>query len=89
MNQEFVTIHGAEWKKEDVKEPIAWAKTKVWNKKLWSSDSLTWDHDHCQICWWKLYESEDTDHGFGYHNKENDNWVCIECYQKFLKPMCP
>jgi hypothetical protein len=41
-----------------------------------------WSHDHCQICWWDLYESEDPEHGIGYTN--GDNWLCSECYSKFI-----
>ncbi|MBE9397624.1 hypothetical protein IOQ59_10165 [Pontibacterium sp. N1Y112] len=82
---EMVTIHGDEWKKEDVEEPIAWAKTKKWSKTQWYSDSENWDHDHCQICWWKLYKSEQPEHSIGYHNSENDNWLCTECFEQFVE----
>ncbi len=33
---------------------------------------------------WKLYKSEDLEHGQGYYNHENDNWVCTECHDQFL-----
>lgn len=86
MTIEAVVIHGDEWKKADVEEPIAWAKTKFWLKKKWSSDTAHWDHDHCQICWWKLHNSDTLENGFGYHNRENDNWLCTECYEHFVHP---
>ena len=79
-----VIIHGDEWKHQDVAEPIDWAKTNKWEKQTWKSDSENWDHDHCQICWWKLYLSKDPAHGAGSLNQENDNWVCTECYEQFL-----
>ncbi len=41
-----------------------------------------WNHDHCQICWWDLYESEDPEHGAGYTN--GGDWLCSECYSKFI-----
>lgn len=41
-----------------------------------------WTRDHCAVCRWELFESED-DHGTGYTNGRD--WVCIECYEKFWK----
>lgn len=86
MTTEIVVIHGDEWRKPDIEEPIAWAKTKSWVKEKWSSPAVHWDHDHCQICWWKLHDSDTQEHGLGYHNRENDNWLCIECYDQFVHP---
>ena len=42
-----------------------------------------WYHDHCEICWWTLFESEDPERSIGY--TDGINWVCTECYEKFLK----
>jgi len=39
-----------------------------------------WKKDHCAICAWELFESEDH-HGIGYTN--GSQWVCEECYDKF------
>lgn len=43
-----------------------------------------WDHDHCEICWWNLYQTDDAEHGIGY--TDGRNWVCTECYTQFLAP---
>jgi hypothetical protein len=41
-----------------------------------------WEKDHCFICRWELFESqEDADHGTGYTN--GHDWLCTECYTKF------
>jgi hypothetical protein len=41
-----------------------------------------WKKDHCFICRWELFESQDEDaHGTGYTNGQN--WLCTECYEKF------
>lgn len=40
-----------------------------------------WKKDHCAICRWELFESDDTVHGLGYTNGRD--WVCLECYDKF------
>lgn len=42
-----------------------------------------WKKDSCAICHWELYESNDPDHGSGYTNERD--WLCNECYQKFLQ----
>ena len=39
-----------------------------------------WKKDHCAICAWELFESDDH-HGVGYTNGQQ--WVCMECYDKF------
>lgn len=41
-----------------------------------------WTHDHCEICWWTLHESEDEAEGVGY--TDGHNWICIECHGRFV-----
>ncbi|PYT58285.1 MAG: hypothetical protein DMG46_11740 [Acidobacteria bacterium] len=41
-----------------------------------------WKRDHCAICRWELYESEEATHKIGYSNGRD--WLCTECYEKFL-----
>jgi hypothetical protein len=42
-----------------------------------------WKKDHCVICRWELFESnDDLQHGTGYTNGRE--WLCMECYEKFL-----
>ncbi len=40
-----------------------------------------WKKDHCAICRWELFESDDKTHGLGYTNGRD--WVCTECYERF------
>jgi hypothetical protein len=42
-----------------------------------------WTHDHCEICWWTLWESENPDEGEGY-TTDGHHWVCKECYKQFI-----
>lgn len=42
-----------------------------------------WSHDHCEICWWTLTESDNPDEGEGY-TTDGHRWVCTECYEKFI-----
>jgi len=39
-----------------------------------------WKKDHCFICRWEMFESDD-EHGTGYTN--GHDWLCIECYERF------
>jgi hypothetical protein len=42
-----------------------------------------WKKDHCAICTWELFESkDDPEHGIGYTNGRE--WLCTECYEKFI-----
>jgi hypothetical protein len=43
-----------------------------------------WKKDHCFICRWELFESQndaDAEHATGYTN--GHDWLCMECYAKF------
>ena len=37
-----------------------------------------WDHEHCQICFWKIRQAKDPAIGIGFTN--GTVWVCSECY---------
>jgi hypothetical protein len=41
-----------------------------------------WNKEHCAICRWELFESDDPSHGVGFTNGRD--WVCTECHQKFI-----
>jgi Clp amino terminal domain, pathogenicity island component len=44
-----------------------------------------WKKDRCMICNWELFESkDDSSHGSGYTNGRD--WLCTECYEKFMGP---
>lgn len=40
-----------------------------------------WKRDHCVICRWELFETEDAEHAIGYTNGRF--WLCSECYTRF------
>jgi hypothetical protein len=41
-----------------------------------------WKKDHCFICRWELFETQDdVSHGAGHTN--GHDWLCTECYTKF------
>jgi len=41
-----------------------------------------WKKDHCAVCSWELFETEDVSHGVGFTN--GSLWVCEECYLRFI-----
>ncbi len=41
-----------------------------------------WKLDHCAICHWELFQSEDASHGTGFTNGRD--WVCTGCHQRFI-----
>lgn len=43
-----------------------------------------WTHDLCAICGWELNTDGGLDHLWGFTNGRD--WVCVECYEKFLAP---
>ena len=40
-----------------------------------------WKKDHCFVCHWELYESDDEERGTGYTN--GHDWFCVECFERF------
>ncbi|MCI5142677.1 MAG: hypothetical protein D3909_13340 [Candidatus Electrothrix sp. ATG1] len=42
-----------------------------------------WEHEHCQVCWWKIRESDNPEVGVGYTNA--NQWLCVECYRQFVE----
>ena len=43
-----------------------------------------WTHDHCEICWWTIFESENPEEGVAY-TTNGHSWICKECYEQFIK----
>ena len=49
-----------------------------------SLDEKGWTHDHCQICWWTLHETADSESGEGY-TCDGRRWICKECFDSFIQ----
>ena len=43
-----------------------------------------WDHEHCEICWWKMHASTDPSRSRGY--RHDNRWLCVECFEQFVAP---
>ncbi len=80
MDQERqVIIHGDLWERSDVKKVVADCKELNWIEANYDGKG---SHDHCEICWWELFESDDSTHGVGYKN--NNQWLCSECFSNLI-----
>ena len=44
-----------------------------------------WSREFCLICHWELNTYGGPEHAAGYTNGRE--WLCIECYEKFLEPL--
>ncbi len=45
-----------------------------------------WTHDHCEFCWTKISEADDSSEveNEGYHY--GNIWICKKCYEYFISP---
>ncbi len=59
-------------------------KGQKFNSKYTELVENGWSHDHCEICWWTLCESDIPDEGEGY-TTDGHRWICTECYNQFIK----
>jgi len=81
--------HKRTWKARDVAAERKTGRLSF-DLKLAANDELFsvlpggWRKDLCRICRWELFETDNQpEHGTGYTNGRD--WVCTECYEKFLK----
>lgn len=76
------------WSPRDALVGIDGSRATVYTGQAYDPATMTlrtkcWDHDHCEVCNWKLIDSQGDDHAFGYFN--GYNWLCEECYRLFIK----
>jgi len=46
--------------------------------------SERWGHDHCEFCWTKFSElQESEDLRSGYVTENNYHWICEKCFEDF------
>jgi transposase-like protein len=77
---EFVDIHGDQWKLEDIRENIEWSRRQVWELREFDKPE---GHAHCLICYWTIHKSANSEEGSGYFYG-GSTWLCTECYSKFV-----
>ena len=41
------------------------------------------EHSHCEFCWRKFGAGGDIQEGYGSVNKDDDIWICPECFNDF------
>jgi len=77
---ELVEIHGDKWKLKDIENNVEWSKQQVWQFKKYDNNN---DHDHCLICMWTIFVTDDHNSGEAYFHG-GSTWLCKECYNKFI-----
>ena len=79
--EKIIKIHDDNWEFEDIKENVEWSQKQPWEFKKYENRK---DHDHCLICYWPIYATDNSKHGHGYFFGDS-TWLCLECYDKFIK----
>jgi hypothetical protein len=64
--------------RDAIKQKYLWAE----HKEGRAVPEGGWEHEHCQVCWWKIRISDDPEIGIGYTN--GNQWLCAECYRQFV-----
>ncbi|MGD9366293.1 MAG: hypothetical protein PVH87_11380 [Desulfobacteraceae bacterium] len=77
----IIQIHGNKWYLAEIRDNILWAKNQKWNLTKYSKSN---DHDHCLICYWTIFETDDPECGEAYFFG-GSTWLCKECYGKFVE----
>lgn len=105
---QYVLMHGDEWKLADIFEAVEWARQQKWKKQKWfarpalvSNGKISefvgqkfnpeysklvedgWGHDHCEICFWTLFETDSQVDGVGF-TCDGHKWLCVECFTQFV-----
>ncbi len=80
--------HKQEWKPRDIvihraDARISLERSLAEEPANFELAKSAWKKDHCVICRWELTESSGPQRSTGYTNGRD--WVCTECYEKFLK----
>jgi hypothetical protein len=44
-----------------------------------------WDHEHCMLCMTTISELPDCQCE-GYNNEEENLWLCVACYERYISP---
>lgn len=85
MTDEEIIIHGKKWKLSHIKKVVEECKEYEWKEKRYvraESQHHTDSHQHCEICWWTIFESDNPELGTGYSHGQS--WLCLECYTNLI-----
>jgi hypothetical protein len=84
-----VSIHGDEWKLADLADNVGFFRNQSLNRTKWSPSLVNADptHDHCYICYWTIFETEDPECGYAFAS--GAHWICLECHALFFAENAP
>lgn len=62
--------------------------TRSWRLEQYRrpSGSAPTEHEHCEICWWAIGESDDPDDGSG--STDGYRWLCRRCAEALRAWAC-
>jgi hypothetical protein len=72
---ETIIIHDQTWKISEIEKEVLWCKSQDWKFIEYPNSH---DHEHCTICYWTIFQTEEADSGFAYQS--SNQWLCVECY---------
>ena|SRR2546425_263544 len=72
-------LHGSQWQWKDLADAAAEALESHWQPAAFTKVG---DHDHCDICFWRLASDDDPGTATGF--RSGSRWLCNECHMHFI-----
>jgi len=72
-----------DWRLDLARTPEFYAQFE-WEFKKWTQTRSNWDHDHCEFCREKIYDTEKKKvTNDGWTNRDDYHWICDDCFKDF------
>ena len=52
-------------------------------EKIFFIGNVSWDHEHCSICFQKIGNIPNDSESEGYYCRETNDWICRTCFFDF------
>lgn len=93
IQAEIAACRGSDWRMERWKPSAALVHKNGGRVSLYTGQQYDpekielvehgWSHDHCEICWFALRDSDKDEENTGWTDGEHA-WLCLECHEKFI-----
>jgi len=74
--------------KQNSEDVIPYLKNKKFVLKKWKvpKENPNWDHDHCEICFQRISNSNYSDEEReAFADEKEEDWICRKCFNKYLE----